>query len=470
MTGKYSGNPFIILFISLIILTTLSLVDWANITIIPNKENCLLKSFNLLGDLIPEDSTTAENTDFIDPALSEAMSFNSDTIIQSNTYNKDSSDMGFVDTAIIGVKPTKINGEVQIEDYSISQNGLINFKNAIKQKDNRIVRIAVIGDSYIEGDIFTQHIRELLQNKYGGKGVGYVAMDCITKRFRKSVNHTSAGWNTYSLNKKGGEKHFALSGVYCATSGNASASYTGTSFVDNVASWENSKFIFISPENTSIEVNVGNGWISHNIEAGNDVKCITIDNLSNTFQLKTKSKSLIGLGVWLNDNNGIAVDCMSLRGNSGITHLKINPSLARQMAKYVDYDLIILEYGLNVLSGSNTKYNFYADYMVKVVNHLRECYPYADFLILGSGDRGIKQGPEIHSMKTIPYLIAAQREVARRSQCLFWDTREAMGGEDAVVSWCSTGDINKDYIHLSTSGGERLANIFVNSLLKAVNE
>ncbi len=470
MTGRYSENPFMISFITLIILTALSLVDWTNTTIFPNNEAGILKNFNLLSELMPEDSTAVENADFIDPALTAAMSISPDTIIQSNGYKNDSSDKVFVDTAIINIKPAKINGEVQIEDYTISQNGLINFKNAIKQKDNRIVRIAVIGDSYIEGDIFTQHIRELLQNKYGGKGVGYVAMDCITKRFRKSVNHTSAGWNTYALNKKGGEKHFALSGVYCITTGNASASYSGSSFVDNAASWKNSKFIFISPENSSIEINTGNGWISHNIEADSVVKCITIDSHSNTFQLKTKSNSLIGLGVWLNDDNGIAVDCMSLRGNSGITHLKINRSLARQMAEYVDYDLIILEYGLNVLSGSNTKYNFYADYIVKIVNHLRDCYPYADFLILGSGDRGVKRGSEIHSMKTIPYLVEAQREAARRSQCLFWDTREAMGGENAVVSWCSAGDINKDYIHLSTNGGERLANIFVNSLLKALNE
>ena len=36
--------------------------------------------------------------------------------------------------------------------------------------------MAVVGDSYIEGDIFTQDPRELFQDAYGGEGVGCVNM------------------------------------------------------------------------------------------------------------------------------------------------------------------------------------------------------------------------------------------------------------------------------------------------------
>ena len=45
-----------------------------------------------------------------------------------------------------------------------------------------------------------------------------------------------------------------------------------------------------------------------------------------------------------------------------------------------------------------------------------------------------------------------------------------MGGNNAIVSWCKNNDVNKDYIHLSTKGGERLAKIFVESLLNSINE
>lgn len=76
---------------------------------------------------------------------------------------------------------------------------------------------------------------------------------------------------------------------------------------------------------------------------------------------------------------------------------------------------------------------------------------------MGVGDRGEKRGGVVRSMSTAPAMISAQRDAARRAHCLFWDTREAMGGEDAVVEWSDAGLINKDYIHMTHKGGARLA-------------
>ena len=102
--------------------------------------------------------------------------------------------------------------------------------------------------------------------------------------------------------------------------------------------------------------------------------------------------------------------------------------------------------------------------MVDVINHVRLCYPDADILLMGVGDRGERRGSQIKSMATAQYMITAQRDAARRAHCLFWDTREAMGGEDAVVTWSSTGLMNKDYIHLTHKGGKRLAEELFNAI------
>ena len=102
--------------------------------------------------------------------------------------------------------------------------------------------------------------------------------------------------------------------------------------------------------------------------------------------------------------------------------------------------------------------------MVKVIRHLRSCYPNADFLVMGIGDRGQKKGGGVKSMSTVPNMIEAQRTAARTAGCLFWDTRAAMGGEDAIVEWSKTGRANKDYIHLTHKGGADLAGEFVNAL------
>ncbi len=140
---------------------------------------------------------------------------------------------------------------------------------------------------------------------------------------------------------------------------------------------------------------------------------------------------------------------MSSRGFSGITLTGINTALCRDMARYVDYSLVVLEFGINAMSSTQKDYSVYSSRMVGVINHVRACYPRADILVMGVGDRGEKRGGAVVSMATAQAMISAQRDAARRAHCLFWDTREAMGGEGAVVEWSSNGHINKDYIHMT---------------------
>jgi lysophospholipase L1-like esterase len=134
------------------------------------------------------------------------------------------------------------------------------------------------------------------------------------------------------------------------------------------------------------------------------------------------------------------------------------------MAKYIDYDLIIVEYGINALTSQQSDYSQYGKLMLEVIARVRQCYPNADILLMGIGDRGQKQGSVVHSIATAQNMVDMQRDIARRAQVVFWDTREAMGGEDAIVKWREAKHVNADYIHLNHEGGSVLAQEFINSL------
>ena len=190
-----------------------------------------------------------------------------------------------------------------------------------------------------------------------------------------------------------------------------------------------------------------------------------IHKLTGSLTLSTSTPSIIGLGVWLESLSGISVECMSTRGFSGLSLGSLNVGLCRQMDDLLGYDLIILEFGLNAMSASQTDYSVYSREMVKVIRHLRECYPSASILLMGVGDRGQKKNGEVHSMATIGNMISAQRDAARQAGCLFWDIREAQGGYDAVVEWSRKGLIGKDYTHMSHKGGKVLAEEFYNALM-----
>ncbi|MBA4145145.1 MAG: hypothetical protein C0523_05235, partial [Cytophaga sp.] len=90
-------------------------------------------------------------------------------------------------------------GVTCIEDYSENKKALENFVQALKEVNQRPVRIAFFGDSFIEGDILTASLRDTLQLIYGGRGVGYVPITSEVARFRTTIQHGFANWKTYSF-------------------------------------------------------------------------------------------------------------------------------------------------------------------------------------------------------------------------------------------------------------------------------
>ena len=68
---------------------------------------------------------------------------------------------------------------VCIEEYADSAGrGMNCFYEALGKVASldRPVRIAYFGDSFIEADILTGDLREMLQKRFGGCGVGYVSI------------------------------------------------------------------------------------------------------------------------------------------------------------------------------------------------------------------------------------------------------------------------------------------------------
>ena len=454
------GSPTLIIVFAIVILTILSLLP------LSKWSGGRIKDFSLISDILKEIVEAGEQDgqetaqEQVDPELLQAM----EEAKQRDPLTASDSVLALpIDTIIHAPKAPREGDLVVIEDYTTDQVGLVQFKNALSQ--GQMARIAVVGDSYIEGDIFTQDLREKLQTTYGGEGVGYVSMHSDFPGFRRSVKQGGSGWKTFMANKKVNNSYVFLAEQYAIPSGNATATYEGTKAYEQTKQWSRSRFLFIAPENCTISVKTADTeWEERNITASDSVQCIEIAGTTSRFELKTSSTRLVGLGVWLDGNSGVSLDCMSSRGFSGITLTKINSELCREMNATINYNLIILEFGINAMTATQKNYSVYSNRMVDVINHVRHCYPRADILLMGVGDRGEKRGGVVRSMSTAQAMINAQRDAARRAHCLFWDTREAMGGDGAVVEWCNAGLINKDYIHMTHKGGARLADALYQAL------
>ena len=94
------------------------------------------------------------------------------------------------------------SGMVCIEEYADSAGrGMEYFYEALGKVSSldRPVRIAYFGDSFIEADILTGDLREMLQKRFGGCGVGYVPITTKIAGFRPTVHHSFGGWGSHPV-------------------------------------------------------------------------------------------------------------------------------------------------------------------------------------------------------------------------------------------------------------------------------
>ncbi|MDY3858536.1 MAG: GDSL-type esterase/lipase family protein [Muribaculaceae bacterium] len=457
------GKPFLIIGTAVIILATLSLVPWGSLT------GGFFKNFNLLDDIsdvkVADSEDNTADAEAIDPLLVQAEK-------EANDAQKAVAAGALVpDSLLKPAQQPRVNGRMIIEDYSVNGKGLERFKAALEKRGTRTVRVGVIGDSYIEGDIYTSAMREILQQKYSGRGVGYVAPTNLVSGFRPTITQRDNGFTDYDLRKDSNPDCAWLSGQRFTADVGASVTWTAVNKEDypHLNGWNTATILLRAPNGGVITTNTGAGPVDHKVSASKGVQAIQLKGDMTKLTLTNKSVSGLTLyGAWLNDATGITVDNMSLRGNSGITHRAIRKELARDMARYIDYDLIVVEYGLNACTPKQTDYTYYSNMMTQVIATLKEAYPNADIIMMGAGDRGLKHGSSVASMSTVPYMVSTQREVARKAGINFFDTREAMGGEGAILKWREEKLVNPDYIHMNFQGGKKMGKLFTDALLGTI--
>ncbi len=472
MSEDKPGKPFYTIAIAVLILGLASLVPWGKLS------NDFLKDYNLLADVFPG-SIKVTAVEVVDPELNEAEAeLNAETATTkeaqlptgnenaNQTPNEPSNGTSLYEVAQpIDPVNNVVDGVVIIEDYTVDGSGLKNLKRSLLAGGT--TRIAVIGDSYIEGDILTADIREELQNRYGGSGVGYVPVSSQLTKFRQTVNQSCSGWTDHDIRKNARESMKTIQGEYFTAGGSASSTFKGSKNRKNLSSWDKSLVLAVAPNGGTVTLTTDNGTQTETLPAEDVVRAIEVNGTTTQAKV-TASNGVEIVGVYLDGNRGVSLDNMSLRGNSGQSHRKLSIERAAQMRPYVDYDLIIVEYGINALESKRSNYDAYKELMKRTISRLRDCYPNADIIMMGIGDRGQKQGSEVHSVPTSSNMVKSQRDAARETGVLFWDTRQAMGGNDAVITWKNNKLINGDYIHLNAQGGKKLAEIFCEALFKAL--
>ena len=402
-----------------------------------------------------------------------------------------------IDGKQVTFKETWPNNVVRITDYSGGQpGGMSHFYTQLsrllckKELPGRPVRIAYYGDSFIEGDILTADLREMLQTRYGGYGPGWIDAGNIINSMRLTISARYSGLTEHTVMKRKENGYdFGKAGIcerYYPYGTGSRMTFTATDHYPHAAKWQEARLYLrtaappSTPEGAAIVTPTGDDktqWTT------------TLQSApANTTVIKTQAAEasprgglgggMTGIsyqmhgsgtlfGVGLETSNGIVVDNFSMRGSSGMTLASLPEQTLKDFARLRPYDLIVIQFGQNAVTAKGTakQYEHYMTQMKKVVELFRKCFPEASILLVGASDRA-QRGPEgLTTIRTLDLMIAAQEQAAADCKIGFYNLWQAMGGKGSIVKFVEQGMGAKDYIHINYKGGKAVAEAIYQSIV-----
>ena len=337
------------------------------------------------------------------------------------------------------------------------------------------VRVAFMGDSFVEGDILTADLRELLQDTFHGGGVGYVPVASPFTGFRQTIKTTSKGWTPYNIMQRKSTPEpyvgdYFVSGWVARATDGASTRWDMTDRRRHLMECNRARLLFISRENSKITV-ILNDNVQREFEFdGSDVvRQIVVEEeqiLSLEMRVDSGAAGFTAIGADFDSTSGLSLDNFSVRSNNGQAMFWSSASVNAQIHSMRPYDLVVLQYGLNIMQADRHNYSLYGEQVEKMVRYVESCFPGAAVLVMGVSDRSQRNEQGIVPMSSAVDLTRSQREAAEKCGVAFWNTYEAMQRLGGMTAFVENGWAGKDYTHINYAGGREIARQLYYALLQ----
>ncbi|MEN8118073.1 MAG: hypothetical protein ABFS16_13905 [Bacteroidota bacterium] len=364
-------------------------------------------------------------------------------------------------------------------------------------KSDTLVRIMHYGDSQIEGDRITSFVRNKLQVRFGGTGVGLRPALQPYDYIFSAVQENSDNWKRYPIyGKVDSLVEHSRYGVMGAFSRYAPVTSDTIPFTDSVfyeaemsvsqsdISYKRTKeykymrlFYGNAKRPVKMQLLVKDEVyftysLMHNLDYG-VVECALPDS-TNHISIKFLGYDSPDIyGIELASRKGVIVDNIALRGSSGTIFTKAHYWHSLKMYNDLNPSLFILQFGGNVIPYINNdeaieRYGRWFSGQIKRINQL--C-PDAAIIIIGPSDMSTKVKDKYVTYKHLPNVVEKLKEVALLTGCGYWDMYAAMGGYNSMPSWVNSEPelARPDYVHFSPRGARLVANMFYNALIIEYN-
>ena len=356
------------------------------------------------------------------------------------------------------------------------------------------LRIMHYGDSQIEGDRMTSFLRYKLQKQFGGSGIGMQPAVQLYG-YQLSLRHTASdNWLRYTsfgnVDSTLDHNRYGALGSFARFSPAIPDSVeTDTTEYEAWINLEQSKRAYsLARVFSRCNLYFGNMRAPVFYELYSDGELVDADfiEVSEGLQIRTwefdespeklrfRFNSVYSpdfYGLSLDDDRGISVDNVPMRGCAGLVFTKMDGDLLRQMYDTLRVKLLLLQFGGNVVPYMAENYSYYEKWFYSQLRELKSLIPGLSIIVIGVADMSVKEKDIYVSYPNLENIRDALKSAAFRADCPYWDMYEAMGGRNSMPSWVFAQPplATSDFVHLNERGARVLAEMFYNAFLHDYN-
>jgi len=367
-------------------------------------------------------------------------SANSDTIAEFPVFTDT------IDT-IIPETPKPVIPKISVDSTTDSRVFLRSFYASLAEADTRVVRVLHYGDSQIEEDRMTMSIREKLQSRFGGKGVGLMPLaQTIPTLTVKQELHMNGRF----VNPQQGPRRFL---VYSFKRDQRADGLYGpmgqmSMMNDSLVSGSEDIMAVCHPIQTSALYERWRVFADSSVHYTTHGDTVQLHGRGGVYGLSQESRT------------GVIVDNIPMRGCIGLVFTKMDSAQLATFYREQNVQLIILQFGGNAIPFNQNPSTISAIVtgLRQQVRYLQQCAPEASILFVGPSDMLTQVEGEWTTYPMVPYMDKLLRKMALEENIAYFSLYRWMGGAGSMMHWQEIGLAGSDGVHFTRSGARKAGN------------
>lgn len=347
-----------------------------------------------------------------------------------------------------------------------------------REEPHAITRVAHYGDSSIATDRITSTIRRDLQLRFGDAGHGFVliAKGYMPYRHIGLDHEANDAWQVQEVTRRSrSDGRYGYGGIVLRGGGGARALYGSDQDDEAPVGKTVSRFELwysTGPRLGQVELRIDGGeprQLSTTSETpGEGVERIDLPDGTHRMQLRALSMVELYGVVLERDVPGVVYDSLGLVGARANRLLNFDAAHVRSQLERRGTNLLVLGFGGNEASDPIDPAIYERDFEA-VVERMRGGRTDLGCLVVAPLDQAGRVGGAIRTFRGLPAIVEAQRRVAERKGCAFFDTFHAMGGEGSMARWYRSNPplASGDFRHATPEGYEVIGNMIYKAILES---